>query len=89
MRGLCRRSDVNATIQYKDDTEIEKGDVAFKIDIKGLKGGHSGAQIHLGRANAIKLVNRFLKDAVRNYEARLSRIQGGSLRNAIPREDLP
>jgi dipeptidase D len=40
----------------------------------------------LGRANAIKLVNRFLKDAVRNYEARLSRIQGGSLRNAIPRE---
>jgi dipeptidase D len=84
--GCAGGADVNATIQYKDDTEIEKGDVAFKIAIKGLKGGHSGAQIHLGRANAIKLVNRFLKDAVRNYEARLSRIQGGSLRNAIPRE---
>lgn len=52
------------------------------------KGGHSGTQIHLGRANANKLMNRFLKDVVRNYEARLSSIQGGSLRNAIPRESF-
>ncbi|NMB49152.1 MAG: aminoacyl-histidine dipeptidase [Bacteroidales bacterium] len=84
--GCAGGADVNATIQYKDDTEIEKGDVAFRISLKGLKGGHSGAQIHLGRANAIKLMNRFLKNAVRNYEARLASIQGGSLRNAIPRE---
>lgn len=84
--GCAGGADVNATIQYKDDTEIAAGDVAFRVNLKGLKGGHSGAQIHLGRANAIKLINRFLKDAIRNYEARLSSIQGGSLRNAIPRE---
>ncbi|MDD3787480.1 MAG: aminoacyl-histidine dipeptidase [Petrimonas sp.] len=86
--GCAGGTDVNVNFQYKDDTEIEKGDAAFKISLKGLKGGHSGTQIHLGRANANKLMNRFLKDVVRNYEARLSSIQGGSLRNAIPRESF-
>jgi dipeptidase D len=54
--------------------------------VKGCKGGHSGCDIHLQRANAIKLLFRFLKDAVANYEARLACVEGGSLRNAIPRE---
>lgn len=86
--GCAGGTDVNVTFQYKEDPEIEKGDVAFKISLKGLKGGHSGTQIHLGRANANKLMNRFLKDVVRNYEARLASIHGGSLRNAIPRESF-
>lgn len=86
--GCAGGIDVNITFGYKDDTELEVGDVAFKISLTGLKGGHSGAEIELGRANSNKLMNRFLKELVRNYEARLSSIQGGSLRNAIPRESF-
>lgn len=86
--GCAGGVDVNITFGFKDDTEIEVGDVAYKISLTGLKGGHSGAQIELGRANANKLMNRFLKELVRNYEARLASIQGGSLRNAIPRESF-
>jgi len=86
--GCAGGTDVNVTFLFKEDTEIDKGDVAFKISLRGLKGGHSGTQIHLGRANANKLMNRFLKDVVRNYEARLAAIQGGTLRNAIPRESF-
>ena len=56
------------------------------IHVTGLLGGHSGCDIHLQRANANKLLFRFLKEAVSNYEARLACVQGGSLRNAIPRE---
>lgn len=86
--GCAGGADVNALIQYKEDMEVDKGDVAFKIRLTGLKGGHSGMQIHLGRANAIKLMNRFLKEAIRHYEARVASMQGGSLRNAIPRESF-
>jgi dipeptidase D len=66
--------------------ETEEGDIALKVTLTGLKGGHSGCDIHLQRANANKLLFRFLKDAVANYEARLASVEGGSLRNAIPRE---
>ena len=59
-----------------------------KISLRGLKGGHSGVQIHLGHANANKLMNRFLKEVVSDYEARIASINGGSLRNAIPRESF-
>lgn len=86
--GCAGGADVNVTFGFKEDKEIEVGDVAFKISLTGLKGGHSGTQIQLGRANANKLMNRFLKELVRNYEARLANIQGGSLRNAIPRESF-
>ena len=86
--GCAGGRDINITFQFKADKKIDKGDVAFKISLTGLKGGHSGTQIHLGHANANKLMNRFLKDVVRNYEARLSSIEGGSLRNAIPRESF-
>ena len=65
---------------------VEEGDIALKVTLKGLKGGHSGCDINLQRANANKLLFRFLKDAVANHEARLASVEGGSLRNAIPRE---
>ncbi len=77
--------DITATFRYKE-VEVPAGDVAVKINLTGLKGGHSGTDIHLGRANANKLIFRFLKEAVRFFEARLAIIDGGSLRNAIPRE---
>lgn len=83
--GCAGGVDVNATFQYKD-VEVPEGDVAYQVSLTGLKGGHSGCDIHLGRANANKLMFRFLKDAVESCELRLSSINGGSLRNAIPRE---
>lgn len=86
--GCAGGRDVNVSFRFLPDTQIDAGDVAFKISLTGLKGGHSGVQIHLGRANANKLMNRFLKDVVSNYEARVASIQGGSLRNAIPRESF-
>ena len=60
----------------------------YKISIKGLAGGHSGIQIHLGRANANKLMNRLLFGATNNFRIRIASIDGGSLRNAIPRESF-
>jgi dipeptidase D len=86
--GCAGGRDVNVSFRFQPDKEIDEGDVAYKISLQGLKGGHSGVQIHLGRANANKLMNRFLKDVVANYEARIASIQGGSLRNAIPRESF-
>jgi dipeptidase D len=58
----------------------------IKIMIKGLKGGHSGVDIHLGRANAIKCLARVLNDIACNQKLMLVDITGGSKRNAIPRE---
>ncbi len=86
--GCAGGRDVNVSFRYKPVKDIDKGDIAFKVSLRGLKGGHSGVQIHLGRANANKLMNRFLKEVVKNYEARVAAIQGGSLRNAIPRESF-
>jgi len=59
---------------------------AFNLSISGLKGGHSGVDIHTGRANANKLLVRFLLDASNKFDIRLTELNGGSLRNAIPRE---
>ena len=84
--GCAGGADLNISFQFKEDIAIPEGDVAVKLSLTGLKGGHSGVDIHLGRTNANKLMFRFLKEAVRDYGARLSSIDGGSLRNAIPRE---
>jgi len=59
--------------------------VAYELKITGLKGGHSGMDIVLGRGNANKLMFRFLFDA-QKIGVRLASVNGGSLRNAIPRE---
>ena len=83
--GCAGGVDATATFAYQP-VETEEGDIALRVEIKGCKGGHSGCDIHLQRANAIKLLFRFLKDAVANFEARLAYVEGGSLRNAIPRE---
>ena len=83
--GCAGGVDGNITFRYFE-TEVPDGDVAVKITLTGLNGGHSGLNINLQRANANKLIFRFLKDAVSNYEARLAAIDGGNMRNAIPRE---
>ncbi|WP_106831860.1 aminoacyl-histidine dipeptidase [Parabacteroides pacaensis] len=84
--GCAGGADLNISFQFKEDKGVPEGDVAVKLSLTGLKGGHSGVDIHLGRGNANKLMFRFLKEAVCDYGARLSFIEGGSLRNAIPRE---
>jgi dipeptidase D len=84
--GCAGGADLNISFQYKEGLPFIEGDVAVRLFLSGLKGGHSGVDIHLGRANANKLMFRFLKEAVRDYGARLAFVSGGSLRNAIPRE---
>lgn len=83
--GCAGGVDVNASWTFSDDDEVT-GDKAFKVSITGLKGGHSGLDIHLGRGNACKLMGRFLKKAISKYGARLASINCGNMRNAIPRE---
>jgi len=58
----------------------------YTLSVTGLKGGHSGMDIHLGRGNANKLMNRLLYQAADKFGLRVASIDGGSLRNAIPRE---
>ena len=83
--GCAGGLDANMEFLYTE-VEIPEGDVALKVSLKGLKGGHSGIDIILQRANANKLLFRFLKQSVIEYEARLAQVEGGNLRNAIPRE---
>lgn len=81
--GSAGGIDVTAEMEYQEaDTDVE--DVALKVTIKGLRGGHSGLEIHEGRANANKLMVRFVREAVEGYEARLASWHGGNMRNAIP-----
>lgn len=67
-------------------TAAQPDDIFFRVDVKGLKGGHSGDDINKGLANANKLIVRFLWHALRELDVRVAEINGGNLRNAIPRE---
>ena len=75
---------VDVTASAKFGLEEAKGEI-FKIEIKGLQGGHSGMDIHKGFGNSNKLLGRFLFLGLEN-QIQLISIDGGSLRNAIPRE---
>ena len=78
---------VNGTVEFEyDEMVVPKGYSPFKLTVKGLKGGHSGLDINLGRGNANKLLVRFLKYTTREMDVRLAEINGGGMRNAIPRE---
>jgi dipeptidase D len=83
--GCAGGIDVTATGTYQSISVA--GEVkAFNVKVKGLTGGHSGMDIHLGRANANKLMNRILTNAAELFGISIHQIEGGSLRNAIPRE---
>ena len=84
--GCAGGADLNISFQYKKGAPLINGDVAVRLFLSGLKGGHSGIDISIGRANANKLMFRFLKEAVCDFGVRLASVEGGSLRNAIPRE---
>jgi len=83
--GCAGGIDVTATRTYEEE-ETPEFKIGYKITVKGLQGGHSGMQIHEGLGNANKIMNRVLFDGFENFGLRISEIDGGSLRNAIPRE---
>ncbi len=82
--GCAGGIDTVATFSY--DRSLAPGDFHyFKFDVRNGLGGHSGGDIHQGRANANKLVARFLFDLMQRHEVAVSEMDGGNLRNAIPR----
>lgn len=81
--GSAGGINVTATLDYQE-VETDPEDAALRITLKGLRGGHSGLEIHEGRANANKLMVRFVREAIEECEARLASWHGGNMRNAIP-----
>ena len=85
--GCAGGIDVTATAEF-DEEDTPEGSVGYTITVKGLNGGHSGMDIHKGLGNANKIMNRLLFDGFDNFGLQIASIQGGSLRNAIPRESV-
>ncbi len=83
--GSAGGMNLTATLEYQE-IDAEAGDVAVKVCLGGLRGGHSGLEINEGRANANKLMARIVMEAISDYEACLASWNGGNMRNAIPRE---
>lgn len=78
---------INASSKMKyDEVNPDTDSVAFRIHVSGLRGGHSGIDIPLYRGNANKIIFRLLKKATREFGLKIAELDGGSLRNAIPRE---
>jgi dipeptidase D len=82
--GCAGGIDVTAKRSYNQKSSAH-GDIGFEIKVSGLKGGHSGMDIHKGLGNANKIMNRLLFAGL-SYNMRIAALNGGSLRNAIPRE---
>ncbi len=77
---------VNTTARRKVSLRELRGGAAWRIKAGGLKGGHSGVDIHQGRGNAIRILGRVLQGLLEKLSIEIADIQGGSARNAIPRE---
>lgn len=82
--GCAGGVDTTITFDYKREM-APAGNHWFRIELSNLSGGHSGGDIHEGRANSNKLLARFLFNLSLNHVLTLSEISGGNLRNAIPR----
>ena len=85
--GCAGGIDVTAIRTYSEELVPETA-TAFTISVKGLNGGHSGMDIIKGLGNANKIMNRLLFEGYTNYGLKISEVNGGSLRNAIPRESF-
>ncbi|MBD3724736.1 MAG: M20/M25/M40 family metallo-hydrolase, partial [Flavobacteriaceae bacterium] len=85
--GCAGGVDVTAVAEY-DEEDAPADSVGYRITVKGLNGGHSGMQIHEGLGNANKIMNRLLYNGYEDFGLQISKINGGSLRNAIPRESV-
>ena len=85
--GLTCAGGAGTTAQFPCPMEAAPaGYFFFRVAVKGLTGGHSGDDINKGRANANKVLNRYLVQLMNRYDLRLCEIDGGNLHNAIPRE---
>ncbi len=85
--GCAGGIDITASRTYEEQT-VPKESIAYSISVKGLHGGHSGMDIHRGFGNANKIMNRLLFKSTEEFGIGVSQIDGGSLRNAIPRESF-
>jgi dipeptidase D len=85
--GCAGGTNANAEFTYTPEP-VPAGMKAYKLALTGLKGGHSGVDVPLQRGNSNKLLNRFLRSSASKFGLRLASIDGGSLRNAIPRESF-
>ncbi len=85
--GCAGGTNANIRIDYREEA-VPAGYVPLQLAVTGLKGGHSGLDIILERGNSNKILFRFLFQVLEPYAIRLSNINGGSLRNAIPRESF-
>jgi dipeptidase D len=83
--GCAGGLDVNVT-RHGASEPVPAGHVARRIVLRGLRGGHSGVDIHEERGNAIKLLVRVLRELEAGFALRLSELKGGTARNALPRE---
>jgi dipeptidase D len=83
--GCAGGIDVTAEKDFKQES-TPVGKIGYSIVVNGLQGGHSGMDIHKGFGNANKIMNRILFDSFEKYGLRINEIDGGGLRNAIPRE---
>jgi dipeptidase D len=83
--GCAGGVDVNAWRACRTEP-VPAGYATWQVGVSGLRGGHSGIDIHLGRGNAIRLLVEFLREAAESIDLRLLGLAGGSARNAIPRE---
>ncbi|NQU85001.1 MAG: aminoacyl-histidine dipeptidase [Mariniphaga sp.] len=83
--GCAGGEDANITFNYTEE-EVPTGFAGIIMSVTGMKGGHSGIDIPLGRGNAIKVFFRILNEISQELGVRLASVDGGSLRNAIPRE---
>ena len=85
--GCAGGTNANITFPYSNEP-VPEGFSAFEIAVSGLKGGHSGIDIPLERGNSNKLLFRFLYESWKKRTILIASINGGSLRNAIPRESF-
>ena len=83
--GCAGGLDASASATYVP-ADYDKSWECWSLAVKGFKGGHSGMDIILGRANANKVMTRLLRKLATKFGAQIADIKGGSLRNAIPRE---
>ena len=77
---------VNTTARRKVTLRTATANTAYKVKVSGLKGGHSGVDIHLGRGNAIRVLGGMVQLLVEKLYAEVADLKGGSARNVIPRE---
>lgn len=83
--GCAGGIDTTAVFSYKRSFSPDNF-IYYKVKVSGLLGGHSGGDIHLGRANANKVISRFIWECSNKWDIEVSSFKGGNLRNAIPRE---